>query len=786
MANIIEIVLKGTNKIDKAFTAPVTGIADGFEKVATAAKLAAAAAAGVLVALTKAAIDNADEMGRAAKVAGLSVQEFSKLATAARLSDTSIETLSGGIAGLNKHLVEAARNADSEAAKAFEAMGVSITGADGKLRSASQVLLAVSAKFAGYADGAEKSALAAAIFGKSAGPELVPMLNQGKAAIEQMMAEATGVTAEAAEQANQYNDNLTVLKLQIAEVGKSLAAELLPWLVKVTDELIYFIQTNGIAQGVARTAIDIFKGFAFAVVGLYTGLRIMAEVLAGAWAASMAFGAANLKTAINLFTIWGKGVVEMVKSLWSLVKAVGEVGTVLGFLSEGDFQGAWEASQAAVGRFGEELTHMGDTFKGVLADSKKAVVENYTEAWETAKLSTHAAIDSIKKEAQSLDSFIMKLYGPANITVPDRKPGGAPSSAPVTSGKNASDQEQLALKQIELMERQRDVMATLHAEGLRGAEAMIAAENIRYQNQLEQIDQAGFAEEEFYAARQLAFENHQLALTEMFSQGLAARAELEQIFNEARIESLLAFHETEQAAEQANLEARQGLMQTLHDMWSNSFFAPMQANMTNFVNTTMQTFAQSAAAAMTNLITGAQTASQAFGQLGKAMLGAVVGFFTQLIANTIAYALISAIIGTSMISAAMTALSPLLAMNTANATAAAIGTFGGATSAAAGVPLAMALNVGFAKTLAFGGVAHGGIDMVPGVGDQTWVVKGGERIVQGPANEDLTNFLDSQADEGRGRPINLTMEIDGREFFSLLFDATRDGRFRISQGAIVT
>jgi len=45
------------------------------------------------------------------------------------------------------------------------------------------------------------------------------------------------------------------------------------------------------------------------------------------------------------------------------------------------------------------------------------------------------------------------------------------------------------------------------------------------------------------------------------------------------------------------------------------------------------------------------------------------------------------------------------------------------------------------------GKAHSGIDEVPGSGDQTWILKGGERVVQPEANQKLTQFLDGQQNQ---------------------------------------
>lgn len=63
------------------------------------------------------------------------------------------------------------------------------------------------------------------------------------------------------------------------------------------------------------------------------------------------------------------------------------------------------------------------------------------------------------------------------------------------------------------------------------------------------------------------------------------------------------------------------------------------------------------------------------------------------------------------------------------------------------------------------GKAHSGIDSVPGSGDQTWILKAGERVVQPEANKKLTSFLDNQnsqkQSDGQQMVVNAPLIIQG-------------------------
>ncbi len=62
-------------------------------------------------------------------------------------------------------------------------MGISVTDAGGRLRSTAEILRDVADRFASYANGTEKSALAQELFGKS-GAKLIAFLNEGREGLQ--------------------------------------------------------------------------------------------------------------------------------------------------------------------------------------------------------------------------------------------------------------------------------------------------------------------------------------------------------------------------------------------------------------------------------------------------------------------------------------------------------------------------------------------------------------------------------------------------------------------------
>lgn len=215
---------------------------------------AAGAAAGAAAALTGLAfalsnsLKRMDDLGKAAQKVGIPVDEFSKLEYAARLSDVSLESLTTTLARFSRSLSEISAGGENDAGAALRALGISATDAEGKLRPTSAILEDVAAKFETMRDGANKTALAIALFGRS-GADMIPMLNGGREAIrgagEELERFGGVVTPEAARQAEQFNDNLTRLQTAFDSLLREALGPILPHLVALTERFIELVKSGG-------------------------------------------------------------------------------------------------------------------------------------------------------------------------------------------------------------------------------------------------------------------------------------------------------------------------------------------------------------------------------------------------------------------------------------------------------------------------------------------------------------------------------------------------------------
>jgi lambda family phage tail tape measure protein len=227
----------------------------------------------------KQSIDTMDAMSKLAQQTGTTVESISALSYAASLSDVSQDQLGDAISRLTKNMSDAARGT-GEARAGFAALGLSVTDANGNLKSSDTVLSEIADKFAGYRDGAEKTALAVNIFGR-AGAQLIPLLNSGADGIAELEAEAKrlGITldTQTAQAAEAFNDSLTKLNATWEGFRNRVAAAALPALNGFTQALIEATtESDGLGESTGKIVNE--SGLKSWVDAVAVGLARVADV----------------------------------------------------------------------------------------------------------------------------------------------------------------------------------------------------------------------------------------------------------------------------------------------------------------------------------------------------------------------------------------------------------------------------------------------------------------------------------------------------------------------------
>lgn len=324
---------------------------------AAAAAAAAAGLAAVSVAVRQ-NLNSFDELSKTSQKIGIPVEELSKLKYAADLSGVSMEGMQTAVSKLSKSMVAAAGGTGAMA-DTFKALGINVKNSDGSLRSSSVILTELSDKFAAMPDGAQKTALAMQLLGKS-GADLIPLLNGGSDALGGLLNEAKmfglEVSTETARMAEAVNDNFARVSYAISGLGVQLTATLAPILLQVSNAMVAMAETF-------INALQYLPQVAEAVT-----------VVGGALA--IAFAPAILAAVGNLTLAIGVGMVGAVKTLTAVMLAN----------PLGAFAVAVAAAITAAYYFRDEIQKaIGLDVVGIAKDAANLVIGSFVAAFEDIK-----------------------------------------------------------------------------------------------------------------------------------------------------------------------------------------------------------------------------------------------------------------------------------------------------------------------------------------------------------------------------------------------------------------
>ena len=237
-------------------------------RAAAAVGVAAAAAVAGVVALTMKIAEQSDEIAKNSRMMGLTAESYQELSHALELSGSSIGEASSGIRRLSANMLDAQQGLTT-AVDAFGELGVEAMTAQGELRGFDSVLADIADEFASMPDGAEKTARAMELFGRS-GAALIPMLNQGSEGIAEMRQEAHElgivITDEVAKAAEDLNDDITRLKGVARGFAVEVASSLIPRLSVWSDRLVdAALGSRELAETIGDLSGDALEGFASAL-----------------------------------------------------------------------------------------------------------------------------------------------------------------------------------------------------------------------------------------------------------------------------------------------------------------------------------------------------------------------------------------------------------------------------------------------------------------------------------------------------------------------------------------
>lgn len=188
--------------------------------------------------------DYADEILALSTQTGLATDTLQEFRYMQELLDVSMDTISGSLRKLTNNMQSAATGTGS-AYQAFEALGVSVTDANGHLRNAEDVFYDVIDALGSMQNETERDAYSMDIFGRSA-QDLNPLIEAGSDAIADYAAEAHNMgyvlDSEALESLGEMDDSFERIRLQMEAVRNQIIVEMAPAIQEMADAFLEWAQ----------------------------------------------------------------------------------------------------------------------------------------------------------------------------------------------------------------------------------------------------------------------------------------------------------------------------------------------------------------------------------------------------------------------------------------------------------------------------------------------------------------------------------------------------------------
>ena len=218
-------------------------LAGGFAAVAAAIVKAEKA----MISMTKESAAFADNIITLSMQTGQSTQQLQEFAYASELIDVSVDTMQGSLTKLTNNMQDT-MNGTGNAKASFEALGVSVTNADGSMRSANDVFYETIDALGKVKNETERDAMSMDIFGRSA-QDLNPLIIQGSKTLKAYADEAHNMgyvlDDDALSALGAVDDAYQRLQKTQEGVKNQLAVEFAPYLEEFYGDVTTMVKDGG-------------------------------------------------------------------------------------------------------------------------------------------------------------------------------------------------------------------------------------------------------------------------------------------------------------------------------------------------------------------------------------------------------------------------------------------------------------------------------------------------------------------------------------------------------------
>ncbi len=418
MATVRELVVSlGLDFDSTGFAKAERAIAvlkSGFAGMAGLLAGAAAGLTGITIAVSK----QADELRDLSLTLGVSTEALQKLGYAAQLSGANAETMRTGLIFLTRQ-AEAAGSGSKEAAANFAKFGVNLRDQNGHLKTADRLFLDVANGAQKLKDPTERAALAAQLLGRSAGPQLVQLLSQGEAGIQELglELEALGglMDGDFIDASADFNDSLDRLQVAVKGFGITIAKAFLPYLSGAVKGLVEWYRAN---REVINSRVTFFvsrMGSAFQGLGNLIGLAVQAvsKIVS-------AFGKAN-PVFLSVLLVMGALALAFLSPTFAIILLTGLIAAIADdintFVTGGksvlgdfvDFLKKWgHDTGGVIGGFVESIADALAFFSGAGWDE---VFEAFGRVWDEVANSIGESVDWLMGKWRALRDGLASIFG---------------------------------------------------------------------------------------------------------------------------------------------------------------------------------------------------------------------------------------------------------------------------------------------------------------------------------------------------------------------------------------
>ena len=207
--------------------------------------------------------DYASAAQDAATKVGGTARDIQRYGYAAKMSGSSQEELNACLGIFSKNLANAVQGKNKTLVNVFKQLGISMTDANGKMRTTTELLPDIANAMRSQATESQKAYIATQLFGRG-GQSLIQMLEGGAEGLNALTAEAERmgivVDQDGVDSAKAFGDNLDRLKFSLLGVSLSIGQHIIPIIEPMINAFREWIITN--REMIATAIVDYCREFA--------------------------------------------------------------------------------------------------------------------------------------------------------------------------------------------------------------------------------------------------------------------------------------------------------------------------------------------------------------------------------------------------------------------------------------------------------------------------------------------------------------------------------------------